>query len=284
MNAVELQGVVLDYAPAGRGASVRALDSVSLELPAGEVVGLLGPNGSGKSSLLKVVAGLLRPSAGTCRIFGLPSTNPEARRRLGYLPETPDFCPQATGREIVSYLARLASPRGGMPDSAVDAALAAVGMAGSAGRRAGAFSQGMRQRLGLAQALLPQTRLLVLDEPTSGLDPVGVAEFCRLIGTWRAAGISVFLSSHQLAQMARICDRVVFLNAGRIVRQVRIGDLRRARGSLALEVDALPAEALSELRDWLSARGACLRAVEPSHVDLERVFLEAAGSATPGKT
>jgi ABC-2 type transport system ATP-binding protein len=135
----------------------------------------------------------------------------------------------------------------------------------------------MRQRLGLAQALVPDPRLLVLDEPVSGVDPVGAAEFCRLVGRFRAQGRTVLFSSHLLAQVERVCDRVIMLDRGRLVVEGRLEELARRSGWAALRVDPLPAAVLAELPAWLRARGANLYGVEPPRADLERVFLEAAG-------
>ncbi len=282
VNAIEMDGVRKVFAPLGRGPAFRALDSVTLRVPAGEVVGLLGPNGSGKSTLLKIVMGLVVPSAGTCRVFGVPSASVVARRGVGYLPEAPDFCPHLTGGEVVGYHARL----GGVPAralrAAVEAACAQVGLTGSIHARIGTYSQGMRQRLGLAQALVPDPRLLVLDEPVSGVDPVGAAEFCRLVGRFRAQGRTVLFSSHLLAQAERVCDRVIVLDRGRLVLEGRLEELARRQGWAALRVDPLPAAVLAELQEWLRARGANLYGVEPPRADLDRLFLEAVGHPAAG--
>jgi len=272
-------GVRKDFPPPVRGPAARALDAVTLRIPAGEVVGLVGPNGSGKSTLLKIILGLLAPSAGTCRVFGVPSERVEARRGVGYLPEAPDFCPQLTGYELVSYHARLGAVPARALRVAVESALDRVGITAAMHRRVGTYSLGMRQRLGLAQALVTDPRLLVLDEPVSGVDPVGAEEFCRLVGRFKAEGRTVLFSSHLLPQVERVCDRVVLLNGGRLVLNRSVAELAGRSGAMALLVDPLPVFRLEELRAWLGTRGAALHAVEPSRANLERVFLEAVGRA-----
>ncbi len=276
-----MDGVGKDFAPPGRGPAACALAGVTLRIPAGAVVGVVGPNGSGKSTLLKIILGLLAPSAGACRVFGVPSTQVGARRGVGYLPEAPEFGPEFTGLEIVRYHARL----GGVPPAqarpAAEAALVRVGLAEAMHRRAGAYSQGMRQRLGLAQALVPEPRLLVLDEPVSGVDPIGAEEFCRLVSQFRAEGRTVVFSSHLLRQVERISDHVVMLHRGRVVLQSRVADLAGRRGEMALLVDPLPAALLAELDAWLQARGAHLRAAGPPPGGLEQAFREAVGVGLP---
>jgi ABC-2 type transport system ATP-binding protein len=278
VNAIELEGISKDFMPGLRGARVRALDAVTLQVREGEVMGLLGPNGSGKSTLLKIILDLLAPTAGACRVFGVPSDRVEARRGVGYLPEAPDFCPHLTGFELVCYHARLGGlARRGLRERA-EAVLAQVGLIDAMHRRVGAYSKGMRQRIGLAQALVPNPRLVILDEPTSGIDPVGAAEFGVLIDRLREQGRTVLLSSHLLGQVEGICDRVALLDRGRIVVQGRVDELTRRCGRMALLVDPLPDAILGELGRWLQARGASLHGVETPRTGLDRVFMEAVGS------
>jgi ABC-2 type transport system ATP-binding protein len=282
VNAIEMDGVSKDFASPVRGPAARALEAVTLQVGVGEVVGLLGPNGSGKTTLLKIVLGLLAPSAGSCRVFGVPSERVEARRGVGYLPEAPDFSPHLTGYELVCYHARLGAVPARTLRATVESAITRVGLTGAMHRRVGTYSQGMRQRLGLAQALVPDPRLLVLDEPVAGVDPVGAAEFCRLVGQFKAQGRTVLFSSHLLGQVERVCDRVVVLDRGRLVLQGRVEELTGRRGRMALLVDPLPAALLAELRTWLQARGAGLHGVEQPRAELDRVFLEAVGHPEAG--
>lgn len=278
MNAIEIDGITKDFTPGLREAKVRALDGVTLRIREGEVMGLLGPNGSGKSTLLKIVLGLLAPTAGECRIGGVPSDRVEARRRVGYLPEAPDFYPHLTGFELVLFHARLGGTARVGRKERVEAVIAEVGLVEAMHRRIGTYSQGMRQRLGLAQALVTDPRLVILDEPTSGIDPIGAAEIGEMIYGLKTQGRTVLLSSHLPGQIEDLCDRVAMLDHGRLVLQERVEELTRRRGQTALLVDRLPAGTLGELRSWLQAHGVEFHGVETPRTSLERVFLETIGS------
>ena len=277
MNAIEIDGITKEYSPGLLGAKVSALDGVTLRIGTGEVMGLLGPNGSGKSTLLKIVVGLLAPTTGACRIEGLPSGCVEARRGVGYLPEAPDFCPHLTGFELVLFLARLGrAPRAGMKER-VEAAIAQVGLVEVMHRRIGTYSRGMRQRIGLAQALVTDPRVLVLDEPTAGIDPVGAVEIGAMINRFKTQGRTVLFSSHSPGQVEDLCDRVALLDHGRLVLQERVDELTRRRGQTALLVDPLTEGVLGELRSWLQARGVEFHGAEMPRTRLERIFLETVG-------
>jgi ABC-2 type transport system ATP-binding protein len=285
VNVIEVDGLTKDFAAGPNGARIRALDGVTLRVAEGEVVGLLGPNGSGKSTLLKIILGLLPATAGECRLFGATGAPAGVRAAVGYLPEAPDFGPHLSGFEVVWFHARLSGlPRAGLTER-VERALAAVGLAGAGHRRAAAYSRGMRQRLGLAQALVHDPRLVILDEPMAGLDPVAIEETGRLIGRLKAQGRTVLLSSHLLGQVAAICDRIALLDRGRLILEGRVVELARGGAETVLRVDRLPEAALGELRQWLEARGAKLQGAEAGRLDLERAFLAAVqgdGAGKPG--
>jgi ABC-2 type transport system ATP-binding protein len=274
VNAIELEGITKDFRSGVGAARIRALDGISLGIEAGAVTALLGPNGSGKSTLLKIILGLLAPTAGDCRVFGVPSGCVEARRAVGYLPEAPDFYPHLTGFETVRFYARMGGlTRAGLPER-VWAAIADVGLVAEAHRRIGSYSQGMRQRIGLAQALVTDPWLLILDEPTSGIDPAGAAGIGALIRRLKAEGRTVLLSSHQLEQVEEVCDRAVMLDHGRQVAAGRIDELARRAGGIMLGIESLPENAWGELRAWLEARGGRLHDTRMNRTGLRRVFLE----------
>jgi ABC-2 type transport system ATP-binding protein len=276
VNAIQIEGITKDFRSGVGTTRIRALDGVTFRIGAGEVTALLGPNGSGKSTLLKIILGLLAPTAGECRVFGVPSGRVEARCGVGYVPEAPDFYPHLTGFEVVRFHARLGGlPRAGLQER-IMTAIVATGMAAAAHRRVATYSQGMRQRIGLAQALVTDPRLLILDEPTSGIDPVGAAEISALIRRLKAEGRTVLLSSHQLEQVEEICDRAVMLDRGRLVAAGRVDELARRGGGTMLGIESLPENTLDELRAWLEARGARLPAGRIPRTGLRRVFLEAA--------
>jgi Cu-processing system ATP-binding protein len=218
-ETVIMRGVTRRY---GRQDAVRDMD---LTLRAGECVGLVGHNGAGKTTLIKMMLGLVRPTAGSVQVLGedpAAGAAARARRELGYLPENVALHPSMTGAETLAFYARL--KRQPVADNA--ALLERVGIAGAARRRVGTYSKGMRQRLGLAQALLGRPRALLLDEPTSGLDPALRLSFYEIIHDLRRDGAMVLLSSHALAELEGQVDRVVVMNQGRKVADGSIADLR----------------------------------------------------------
>jgi ABC-2 type transport system ATP-binding protein len=205
-----------------------ALESVTLEVAPGELLGLLGPNGAGKSTLTKIACGLVRASHGTAEIEGAPAGSPQARAAIGYLPELFRFPDWLTADELLVLHQELAGSGGGAQERAE--LLELVGLGGASTTRVGAMSKGMQQRLGLAQALVGSPRLLMLDEPTSALDPVGRRVVRDLLRDLRERGIAVVLSSHLLSEVELVCDRVAILLAGRIAAQGAPSELARPRG------------------------------------------------------
>ncbi len=208
-----------------------AVNDVDLSLQAGECVGLVGHNGAGKSTLIKLMLGLIRADGGSVNVLGEdPSAGHAvaARRALGYLPENVSLHPSMTGVETLAFYARLK----GQPVKKNAALLKRVGIDAAAGRRVGTYSKGMRQRLGLAQALLGNPRALLLDEPTSGLDPASRRSFYEIIHNLRQDGATILLSSHALAELEGQVDRVVVMNAG---RKVADGDIAELRDLVAIQ-------------------------------------------------
>ena len=204
--------------------TVLAVDSVDLTVPAGSVFGLLGPNGAGKTTLMRTVFGLVQPDEGEVRTFGrsFAVDGVAALEDVAGFVETPRFYPYLSGRENLRVLARLDRLEDGR---AVEEALDAVDLTGRGGDRVRTYSYGMVQRLGVASALLRRPRLLVVDEPTNGLDPAGIREMRALIERLAATGLTVLLSSHNMLEVADLCDRVAIMSHGRIVFQGTMGDL-----------------------------------------------------------
>ncbi|VFU10958.1 ABC transporter ATP-binding protein [Methylocella tundrae] len=246
----------MDAAVVIRGVSHRygqreAVRNVDLTLRAGECVGLVGHNGAGKSTLIKIMLGLVRPSAGSVQVLGEdPSAGSggRARRELGYLPENVALQPSMTGAETLAFYARLKR----QPVAGNAALLERVGIEAVAHRRVGAYSKGMRQRLGLAQALLGRPRALLLDEPTTGLDPALRQSFYDILRDLRRDGAMVLLSSHALAELEGQVDRVVVMNQGRKVADGGIGDLRRLaaiRPRIRLRLPCTPPAAANRAAD-----------------------------------
>ena len=278
--AIEIRGLVKDFAVGLRGLRLRAVDHVSFAVRPGEIFGLLGPNGSGKSTTIKLLLGLLEPTAGGCAIFGVPSGKVEARRDVGYLPEAPNFYRFLSGRELVVFYGRMCGLAGAALRQRVEEVITLVGLAGAADRRVGTYSKGMLQRIGLAQALVHDPRLLILDEPTAGVDPVGSAEMAELILALKARGKTVLITSHLLGQIEDLCDRVAILDRGNLVAEGNVSELAGAPGRLFFETDALPSEEIAALRAWLESRGRRLESVAPARRRLEDVFRAHVGRGT----
>lgn len=275
--AVEVRGLTKDFAVGLRGVKLRAVDHLDLTVKPGEIYGLLGPNGSGKSTTIKVLLGLVEPTAGEGRIFGVSSGRVESRRDVGYLPESPYFYRHLSGTELVRFYARLCGLRGAGLTRRVAEVLALVGLADASERRVATYSKGMLQRLGLAQALVHDPRLLILDEPTAGVDPVGAAAISELILALKRQGKTVLITSHLLGQIEDICDRVAILDRGRLIVEGAVRDLVGRADRQALVVEPLPAAEIEELRAWLAARGRVLESVETPRARLDRIFVERVG-------
>ena len=224
INAIATRELVKVFrAPAGR--SVRALDGVDLEVAAGSVFGLIGPNGAGKTTLVKCLLDLVIPTGGACKLMGRPSTRSESRRGVGYLPENPQHPPYLTPRELLAFSADLAGcPEAGRGEAA-PRLLERVGLAEAVDRKIRGFSKGMRQRMGLACALLGGPDILILDEPTDGVDPVGRHEIREILLEENRRGATVFLNSHLLAETERICGTVAILSRGRVIRRGPVAEI-----------------------------------------------------------
>jgi ABC-2 type transport system ATP-binding protein len=210
-GALEVRGLAKRYG------ATQALRGVDLDVAEGELVGLLGPNGAGKSTLVKSACGLVRPSAGSVKVCGVPAGSPPARRALGYLAELFRFPGWASADELLELHQRLAGSRGGAAERA--SLLELVGLSDAAGRRVETMSKGMQQRLGIAQALVGGPRLLLLDEPTSALDPRGRRIVRELLSELRRRGVAVLLNTHLLSEVERVCDRVAIIDHGELLAE-----------------------------------------------------------------
>jgi ABC-2 type transport system ATP-binding protein len=213
-----------------------AVDGVGLTVRRGEVYGFLGPNGAGKTTTLRMLLGLVRPTGGEATVLGRPPGAPGALARIGALVEGPGFYPYLSGRDNLRVLARYA----GLDEVAVEAALELVDLTGRGSDRFRSYSLGMKQRLGVAAALLGRPELLILDEPTNGLDPAGMADMRNLIRALADHGHTVLLSSHLLGEVQQICDRGGVIAAGRLLAESTMADLR-GEGNLLVRGEPLPA-------------------------------------------
>jgi len=282
---------------------VLAVDSLSMTVRRGEVYGFLGPNGAGKTTTLRMILGLTRPTSGSIAILGGAPGDRAVMRRAGALIEGPGFSPFLSGRDNLRQLAAYRR----LDDDAVTAALERVQLTARAGDRFRSYSLGMKQRLGVAGALLGDPDLVVLDEPTNGLDPAGMADMRRLLRNLAAEGRTVIVSSHLMSDVEATCDRVGVLSHGRLLRESTVGEMRgtsriavRATPvdraiAVLMEVagdDAVSVDGDRLLVDWpdgdgsaitraLVARDVQVHELNSSERTLEEVFLEMTSSATP---
>ncbi len=249
MSAVALQGLVKRY-----GATA-ALNGLDLTVPEGSIFGFLGPNGAGKTTTLRILTGMARPTAGSAEVLGVDATRSDAalRRQIGFLPDVPAFYPWMTARELMRFAGRLFGLDGAALEQRIESLLAMVGLA-RVQTRIGGYSRGMKQRLGIAQALVNAPRLLLLDEPTSALDPIGRREVLELIASLRGR-TTVFFSTHILADVERICDTVTILDRGTVVAGGPIDELKRrhATNRLLFQVEGSSTALTTKLRSrpWL---------------------------------
>ena len=290
MSAIEIEGLTKDY-PAGflQLRRARALDGLSLTVERGEVFGFLGGNGAGKTTTIKILMRLMAPTAGRARILGRDVSDVAVHARVGYLPEAPYFYDYLTARELLEYCAELFGyARAARRARAADL-LRRVHLDESAwDRQLRKFSKGMLQRVGLAQALVNDPELVVLDEPMSGLDPIGRRQVRDLIAALRADGATVFFSSHIIADIEVLCDRVAILHRGRLSHLGRLDDLRRDQDAAGhLEITVLGA-AVATLEDALrrvegarvtaSPAGARIDVPAETHVDAALAAARACGA------
>jgi len=298
MTVIETRGLTKRYG------DTMAVDRLDIRVEEGQVFGFLGPNGSGKTTTIGMLLGILTPTAGTFSLLGSEGRRElvEARQRVGATLEQPNFYPYLTGRRNLRLVARVK----GVGEEAVERSLERVGLSGRAGDRFKEYSLGMKQRLALAGTLLADPDLLILDEPTNGLDPEGMREIRRLIRRLGEDGTTIFVSSHLLWEVERVCSHVAILRGGRVVLESPVDDLTAGSARVAVSapdaeqleagVDAHPAarvvaregEALivelddedpAALNRHLAERGVHVARLEPRRKTLEDVFHETTGSS-----
>lgn len=246
--AVEVKNLVKDFKGALGVKNVRAVNDVSLQIAPGEVYGLIGPNGSGKSTTMKAVLGLVAPTSGTTAIFGRNSLKVDSRNEVGFLPENPYFYKHLTAAETVRFYGKLCGMRGRKLKERIGELLELVGLQDARDRRLRGFSKGMLQRIGLAQAMVQDPRLLVLDEPTAGVDPTGSRQIRDLILELKNRGITVFLCSHLLEQVQQVCDRVGIIHQGVLVNEGRLDELISVENRTELILENASENLLDQIR------------------------------------
>ncbi|MFL5347435.1 MAG: ABC transporter ATP-binding protein [Hyalangium sp.] len=302
MSAIEVSGLRKTYRRAFRRTGNDALRGVDLSVPEGSAFGLIGPNGAGKTTFIKAILGIVQPTGGTVKVLGGSPEDPRIRARIGYLPERLHLPSSWTA---VAFLHTVAKLKGLRPDEAGNLRLLErVGLTQAAGRRIGGYSKGMRQRLGLAAALVGSPSLLVLDEPTDGIDPIGRVEVRAILQEEVRRGTTLFLNSHLLAETERVCDRVAILADGRVLREGRLEELSRGGARWAVRfapgadassltaagfqagsseglfhVEAADVAALNAALDKARAAGALLVELKRDGQDLEAVLASTVGVA-----
>jgi ABC-2 type transport system ATP-binding protein len=295
LNALHVTGLEKTFSGLFGRQPFQALRGVDLTIPQGTAFGLIGQNGAGKTTFIKSLLGIIRPTGGEVSVLGGHPEDPRIRARIGYLPERLHLPEAWRAGEFLASVGRLKRTR--LSKAATEALLARVGLQDIGRRRIGGFSKGMRQRLGLAAALIGAPELLILDEPTDGVDPLGRVEIRRILSEEVARGATLFLNSHLLAETERVCTRIGILDAGRLVREGSLASLRRegrswtVRFAPGANADALTAagftvegaswrceaasvEALNAALDRARAAGALLLSLQPSGGDLEQVLAE----------
>jgi len=275
--AISIQNLTKVYPIPFKREKVTAVKDLSLAVEPGQVYGLLGPNGSGKSTTMKIVLGLVSPTAGKTEIFGRNSTAVESREDVGFLPENPYFYKFLTGTETLRFFGKICGLGGAKLRERTKELLALVGLENAADRRIGGYSKGMLQRIGLAQAMIQEPRLLVLDEPTAGVDPAGSREIRDLILDFKKRGITVLLCSHLLGQVQEICDRIGILHQGVLVREGKLDELISIESQTELILENASPELLAEIQAAVAKSKARVVEQRKPQTTLERYFLEVTG-------
>jgi ABC-2 type transport system ATP-binding protein len=273
--AIAVEGLTKVFPVPFRRKSIVAVRDLNLRVEAGEVYGLLGPNGSGKSTTLKIILGLASPTRGRTKIFGRDSSLVESRQAVGFLPENPYFYKFLTGEETLRFFGKLCRVKGSRLKSRVRELLELVGLTNARDQRLSTYSKGMLQRIGLAQALINEPKLVVLDEPTAGVDPAGSRDIRNLIVDLKQRGITVLLSSHLLTQVQEICDRVGILARGVLVREGHLEELIAIENRSELVLENASEALVREIEKLAVNSNARLVERRTSTTTLERLFLEA---------
>jgi ABC-2 type transport system ATP-binding protein len=298
-TSIRVQGLSKTYSRRLFKKGFKALDDVSIEVGRGSVFGLLGPNGAGKTTLIKILLGLVRDFEGQASLFDEPAGSVASRRRVGYLPEAHRLPTYLTGRQVMELFGQMCGRDMGFLRERIPTLLEKVGMAKDADRKMREYSKGMMQRIGLAQALIHEPELVFLDEPTDGVDPIGRAAIREIVMDLKSRGVTIFINSHLLMEVELMCDRVVIMDHGRILRQGTIEELTPRTGVAEFtipmpnpEVERLLAglgrdftfttrgfdiavtdDELDQCVDRLRAAGISVRGILSRRLNLEQAFI-----------
>jgi len=271
---VQVRGLTKIFRDFWRRPKVSAVDGLSFEIHGGEIFGLLGPNGSGKSTTIKILLGLLHPSAGDVAVLGRSPRDVDAKKEIGYLPEESYAYQYLTVRETLDFYGRLFDIDRRARHRRAAELLTMVGLSHAADRPVGELSKGMARRVGLAQALINNPRLIILDEPTAGLDPIGCRQVKDLMLTLARRGKTVILSSHLLADVEDVCDRIAILFNGKLRATGRVNELLEKRDRVRMTLPALPAGELKRVVAAIREKTGKDPKIDHPSLNLEQFFLE----------
>lgn len=271
---IRTQSLTKIYRPPFRKTEVRALEDLSIEVYRGEIFGIMGPNGSGKTTTIKLLLGLLFPTGGKAEVLGRPPTSVEAKARIGFLPEESYLYGFLNADETLDFFGRIFNLDRAERKKRIDRLLDRFGIAHARRRRVREYSKGMVRRLSFCQALINEPEIVFLDEPTSGLDPISSRQIKDLILELKNEGKTVFVSSHLLADMQDVCDRIAILYGGRLRRYGAVRDLLVNRSLLTLLVENLGSEALQRIREAIDREGGRIVRCDATQETLESVFLK----------
>jgi ABC-2 type transport system ATP-binding protein len=252
MNVIDVDDLTKVYQTGMKRGNITALNEVSLSIPQGEIFGLLGPNGAGKTTLMKVLLGITRPNSGEVLVMGLPPGNPDSRLKVGYLPENHRFPSYLTGLGLLEITGRAYRMAAADITTRSEELLSVVGMENWGDKKLRKYSKGMLQRVGLAQAMMPDPDLLLLDEPTDGVDPVGKMEIRQVLERIRNEGKTILLNSHLLSEVESVADSVAILSKGRLVRTDTVENLTRKQ--LQYEIIARIGDRLIDVPEEIGQR------------------------------
>ncbi|MDG2382651.1 MAG: ABC transporter ATP-binding protein [Pirellulaceae bacterium] len=282
---IETRNLTKDYRDFWGRQKVRALKALDLDVREGEIFGLLGPNGSGKTTTIKLILGLLFPTSGEALVFGKKASDVSKNERIGYLPEESYLYKFLNAEETLDFYGRLFNMTPGERKQRVADLINMVGLDWAKRRQLKEYSKGMTRRIGLAQALINDPDLIVLDEPTTGLDPIGTREMKDLILNLKAAGKTVVMCSHLLADVQDVCDRIAILYQGDLKELGRVDNLLQVRDVTQIRAQGLSDEAKKEIRDVIERHGAKVLGIENPTTTLEELFLSIVreSEARPGR-
>ncbi|MDZ4788993.1 MAG: ABC transporter ATP-binding protein [Blastochloris sp.] len=271
-KAVETIGLSKKFKLQWRRGYFMALEPLDLVVKQGEIFGLLGPNGSGKSTTIKLLLGLLKPSAGSATVFGLKAGSIEARKRMGFLPENPYFPTFLNGLEVLRYYGKLSGLSGKFLEQRMEELLELVDLQESRHRTLKTYSKGMLQRIGLAQALLHDPDLLLLDEPTAGVDPLGSRQIRDILLNLKKRGKTLLFSSHLLEQVQEVADRVAILHQGQKLREGSLADLLEVPEQIQIKLQS-EGHTVEEIRKILTDAGISQVEISKPQMKLEDYFI-----------